>query len=72
MEDTSACQASVRDIDFDNEFVNLTETSEIKDKSTVKVIYLPDETVTLTLTTVPQGEDDFLLSSASDTDIFLR
>ncbi|XP_065097841.1 sterile alpha motif domain-containing protein 3-like [Paramisgurnus dabryanus] len=58
-----------RDVDFDNEFVNLTATSEIKDKSTVKVINLSDETVTLTFTTIPQGEDDVLLSSSSDTDI---
>lgn len=50
-----------RDIDFDN----LTETSEIKNKSTVKVINLPDETVTLTLTTVSSDTD--ILSSAEST-----
>ncbi|KAE8290016.1 hypothetical protein D5F01_LYC11731 [Larimichthys crocea] len=33
-----------RDIEFDNEFVNLSSTAELQDKSTVKVIYLPNET----------------------------
>lgn len=36
-----------RDSEFDNEFVNLSATSEIKDKSTVKVIYLQNESDTL-------------------------
>ncbi|KAI4832853.1 hypothetical protein KUCAC02_015797 [Chaenocephalus aceratus] len=35
-----------RDIEFDNEFMNLTCTSEIRDKSTVKVIYLPNSSGT--------------------------
>lgn len=32
-----------KDIDFDNEFVNLSSTSDLQDKSTVKVIYLTNE-----------------------------
>lgn len=58
-----------RDIEFDNEFVNLTEISEIKDKSTVKVIYLTDESDTTTCQPVSRWLDDSSLSTASDTDI---
>lgn len=58
-----------RDIEFDNEFVNLTEISEIKDKSTVKVIYLTDELDTTTCQPVLRWLDDSYLSTASDTDI---
>ncbi|XP_026163312.1 uncharacterized protein LOC113130707 [Mastacembelus armatus] len=59
-----------RDIEFDNEFVNLTLTSEIKDKSTIKLIYLPDETGTSAHHSAPQVLDDSSsLSSAADTDI---
>ncbi|XP_026158974.1 uncharacterized protein LOC113128125 [Mastacembelus armatus] len=59
-----------RDIEFDNEFVNLTLTSEIKDKSTIKLIYLPDETGTRAHHSAPQVLDDSSsLSSAADTDI---
>ncbi|XP_056295665.1 uncharacterized protein LOC130209821 isoform X3 [Pseudoliparis swirei] len=58
-----------RDIEFDNEFVNLTEISEIKDKSTVKVIYSTDESDTTTHQPVEQWLNDSSLSTASDTDI---
>lgn len=59
-----------RDIEFDNEFVNLTLTSEIKDKCTVKVIYLENEADKFTHHTLPEEVDDSSsLSSAVDTDI---
>lgn len=43
-----------RDIEFDNEFVNLTKISEIKDKSTVKVIYLTAQSDATTCQPVSQ------------------
>lgn len=42
-----------RDIEFDNEFVNLTLPSEIK--STVKVVYLPVESDEVSLNATPPG-----------------
>lgn len=70
-----------RDARFDNDFVNLSSTSLLKDRSTVKVIYLTNESGTtpqngpLPCPThrgasghLLQGSDD-ALSSASDTDI---
>ncbi|XP_037388060.1 uncharacterized protein LOC108411300 [Pygocentrus nattereri] len=47
-------------IEFDNEFVNLTVSSEIKDKTTVKVIYLPNESDTTLPHTALQELDDSL------------
>lgn len=45
-----------RDIEFDNEFVNLTMPSEIKDKSTVKVVYLPVESSVFSVLPHPRRE----------------
>uniref|UniRef100_A0A8B9HMY7 PB1 domain-containing protein n=1 Tax=Astyanax mexicanus TaxID=7994 RepID=A0A8B9HMY7_ASTMX len=58
-----------RDTEFDNEFVNLTATSEIKDKCTVKLIYLTNESDTSAHQTALQGLDDSSFLSSSDTDI---
>nr|XP_043908836.1 sterile alpha motif domain-containing protein 3-like [Solea senegalensis]XP_043908843.1 sterile alpha motif domain-containing protein 3-like [Solea senegalensis]XP_043908850.1 sterile alpha motif domain-containing protein 3-like [Solea senegalensis]XP_043908860.1 sterile alpha motif domain-containing protein 3-like [Solea senegalensis] len=65
-----------RDTEFDNEFVNLSCTSDIKDKSTVKIIYLTNDTNASLPhhepTASPQGVDNTSLSSfssTSDTDI---
>ncbi|XP_041825356.1 uncharacterized protein LOC121629698 isoform X2 [Melanotaenia boesemani] len=58
-----------RDIDFDNEFINLTDISEIKDKSTVKVIQLTPESDTTTYQPLSQCLDESSVSTASDTDI---
>lgn len=59
-----------RDIEFDNEFVNLTLPSEIKDKSTVKVVYLPVESDVVSLNATPQERDDCSTPcSLADTDI---
>lgn len=55
-----------RDIEFDNEFVNLTATSEIKDKAKLKVIYLPNESRTTTPTAHQRLDDISPLSSALD------
>ena len=57
-----------RDAEFDNEFVNLTVTSEIKDKCTVKVIYLTNESDASAHQTASSFDSSFL-SSSSDTDI---
>lgn len=63
-----------RDARFDNDFVNLSSTSLIKDRSTVKVIHLTNESGTtpyngpLLSGHLLQGSDD-AFSSASDTDI---
>ncbi|CAL9691165.1 unnamed protein product [Knipowitschia caucasica] len=57
-----------RDVDFDNEFVNLSNISEIKDKSTIKVIYLPSESSDTTTgpPVLPQREEDCSFSSDTD------
>lgn len=63
-----------RDARFDNDFVNLSSTSLIKDRSTLKVIHLTNESGTtphngcLPSGPLLQGSDD-TFSSASDTDI---
>ncbi|CAG6018647.1 unnamed protein product, partial [Menidia menidia] len=72
-----------RDARFDSDFVNLSSTSLIKDRSTVKVIYVANESGTTTrdgsLTCPANGgpsgrllqESDDTLSSASDRHSFL-
>ncbi|CAL9699818.1 unnamed protein product [Knipowitschia caucasica] len=57
-----------RDVDFDNEFVNLSNISEIKDKSTIKVIYLPSESSDTTTgpPVLSQREEDCSFSSDTD------
>lgn len=52
-----------RDADFDNEYVNLTSTSELKDKATVKVVYSPK-----TVDTTDQNLDESV-SLCSDTTV---
>ena len=61
-----------KDIEFDD-FLNLTCTSEIKDKGTVKVIYLPSGSGTCPLETATcQGLDDSSsFYSTADTNIQL-
>lgn len=60
-----------QDADFGNEFINLTVTSEINDKATIKVVYLGttnnNDTVTHQLPAV-QGSADSLSVSSVDTD----
>lgn len=60
-----------RDVEFDNEYMNLTTTTDIKDKSTVKVIYTgnyaPTEEPTAAYTVTPPVLDSS--SSLPDTDI---
>lgn len=38
----------VRDVDFDNEFVNLNSTADLHDKATLKVVKLPADFIVLT------------------------
>ncbi len=59
-----------KDIEFDD-FLNLTCTSEIKDKGTVKVIYLPSGSGTCPLQTATRHglDDSFSFSSTAHTDI---
>ena len=57
-----------RDIEF-NDYVNLTATSHIRDKSTVKVIYITSELDTATCSNELSSSEDISLSTASDTDI---
>lgn len=50
--------------------MNLTLPSEIKDKSTVKVVYLPVESDVVSLNATPQERDDCSTPcSLADTDI---
>uniref|UniRef100_A0A3P8TP41 PB1 domain-containing protein n=1 Tax=Amphiprion percula TaxID=161767 RepID=A0A3P8TP41_AMPPE len=60
-----------RDKDFDNEFVNLSTTAELADKSTIKIIYMPGGSGTSTHRSAPHQRLDFDSSSSSlaDTDI---
>ncbi|XP_024116549.1 uncharacterized protein LOC112138208 [Oryzias melastigma] len=58
-----------RDIEFNNEFVNLTLTSEIQNKSTVKVVYLPLESVVSLHDTVQGTDAQSSSTSVDDTDI---
>ena len=58
-----------KDIDFD-EFINLTSTSDIQNKATVKVIYLPNYSSTISPCLSPQTPtQDENRSMSSDTDI---
>lgn len=55
------------DADFGNEYMNLTSTTEIKDKSTLKLIYLPSEvTITLVPISPTQVPDDAMSLSSYD------
>lgn len=63
-----------RDADFDNEYVNLTSTSELKDKATVKVVYSPktvdttDQNLDESVSLCSDGTvDTDILSSAEST-----
>lgn len=58
------------DIDFDNEFVNLTMASELNDKATLKVIHLSENSSMAISSPTSRGFDETSsLSSATDTDI---
>ncbi|KAF7640946.1 hypothetical protein LDENG_00003750, partial [Lucifuga dentata] len=61
---SGAFRLQYRDTELDNEYVNLTATSEIKDKSTVKVIMLPNTSELDARTSVCSSS-----SSLTDTDI---
>uniref|UniRef100_A0A3Q2T7Y7 PB1 domain-containing protein n=1 Tax=Fundulus heteroclitus TaxID=8078 RepID=A0A3Q2T7Y7_FUNHE len=54
------------DSDFDNEFVNLNQISDIQDKSIVKIIPLSDS-VNISQGSMNQSEEETYLSSSSDT-----
>lgn len=58
-----------RDVDFDNEYMNLTTTTDIKDKSTVKVIYKVNSAPTEEPTAAYTVITPVLECSSPDTDI---
>lgn len=65
----SGLRLQYRDTTFDNNYMNLTGTSDIKVKCTVKVIYITNESDTAKCSKGPLGIGDSSLSAASDTDI---
>uniref|UniRef100_A0A8C6MAB0 PB1 domain-containing protein n=1 Tax=Nothobranchius furzeri TaxID=105023 RepID=A0A8C6MAB0_NOTFU len=63
-----------RDVEFDNEYMNLTTTGDIKDKSTIKVIYTQNSEPSTVPTTAPTAVSretlpQFNAPSLPDTDI---
>ncbi|XP_052427891.1 uncharacterized protein LOC128021448 isoform X2 [Carassius gibelio] len=55
---TEQFRLQYKDVDFGNEFMNLLSISDIQDRSTLKVVYLPCEATTSTISSAPSTKDN--------------
>lgn len=54
---TEQFRLQYRDTDFDNQFMNLLSTSELEDRSTLKVCYIPCEATSSEISSAPLTKD---------------
>uniref|UniRef100_A0A8C2FFN5 Uncharacterized protein n=1 Tax=Cyprinus carpio TaxID=7962 RepID=A0A8C2FFN5_CYPCA len=55
---TEQFRLQYKDVDFGNEFMNLLSISDIQDRSTLKVVYLPCEATTSAISSAPSTKDN--------------
>ncbi|XP_039544877.1 uncharacterized protein LOC120491248 [Pimephales promelas] len=55
---TEQFRLQYKDVEFGNEFMNLLSISDIQDRSTLKVVYLPCEASTSAISSAPPTKDD--------------
>ncbi|XP_059358598.1 uncharacterized protein LOC132096930 [Carassius carassius] len=55
---TEQFRLQYKDVDFGNEFMNLLSISDIQDRSTLKVVYLPCEATTSAISSAPSIKDN--------------